>query len=468
MAYEGYLSIGGVEVVNNERARGYSRTAACPMFWLKDDPCASLEDALATISRVEEDETPGTYVAEEITGAPWFDWTQTDLSTRFYGVFATSIKGLYDSTRTATVTEGIDAGGTVGAERRTTRDIRVTVLLLARGRDALEFGSRWLDASLSRQACGRHTSGCGTTDLTYFTACPPRRLLGVIPSEDPEVAPGDEPDADYFPRLDEYRRWLHGVSAISGPTERSEMNVGDFWALEMEFVLNAGRPWVYSSTRAVTLPTTPSTVIDDIPKNLIPYPSAELAGSAVLLAQNLSTNPSVETNATGWSGGADTISGTTVPGALLTNGRVTELAAVGAASFRQRLLGATGTTGSGIADLWASQDVLLGSLAPNSRVSVNIWGALVQVAGGSSTGLVQLRCVLEWRSSTALVASETIVASPGDFGGFAFLFRSRTPPAGADRARVRVYGRVNWQSSATAATNSDLRLYADALAVTIP
>lgn len=456
MAYEGYLEVGGVEVVNNERARGYSRTAACPMFWLKDEPCASLEDALATVARIEDDTTPAGYDAAEMTGAPWYDWTQADLASRFYGVFATSIKGLYDSTRSATVTEGIDAGGTIGAERRTSREIRATVLLLARGRDALEFGARWLDASLSRDACGRHGGGCGTTDLTYLTSCPPTRVAEWDYDEVTETW-NAEPDSDYFSRLDEHRRWLHNVAAISGPTERSEMNVGDFWALEMEFVIAAGRPWVYSSTRPVQLPTTPSTVVDDIPKNLVPYPSAELAGGAVVLARNLNANPSIETNATGWSYTPTTVSGTSVTAKLAAT-RSTDIAAVGAASYRVQLLG--GGSGAGVARVVVQADSTLASVA--ERVSFNIWAAAVAVAGGS---VGEVRVEADWlNAANAVLGTVSVgVSDPSDLGGRAYVLRSQKPPAGATKARVRViFDTITWTSAA------DIRLYTDALAVTVP
>lgn len=456
MAYEGYLAVGGVEIVNNERARGYSRTAECPMFWLKDEPCASLEDALATISRIETGETPGSYVASQMTGAPWYDWTQADLSKRFYGVFATSIKGLYDSTRTATVTQGIDAGGTIGAERRTTRDIRATVLLLAHGRDALEFGTRWLDAALSREACGRHGSGCGTTDLTYLTSCPPTRVAKWDYDEATETW-NAEPDADYFSRLDEHRRWLHNVAAVSGPTSRSEMNVGEFWALEMEFVITAGRPWVYSSTRPVSLPTTPSTVVDDIPKNLVPYPSAELTGGAVVVARNFSTNPSVETNATGWSYTSATNSGTAISGKL-TAGRSTDIAAVGAASYRVLLLG--GGSGAGVGEVTIQFDSTITD--PDERVSFSVWAAGVVVAGGSiGSVLVEV----DWLTAgDALLSTVEVDTGDGDdLGGKVYVLRSQKPPATAAKARVRVvFEQIDWTSA------SDIRMYTDALAVSVP
>lgn len=166
MAYEGWLSFGGNEVVNSERLRGYAETSDCPPNWFRGDRCKSLADALS--------DDPYSYA--NIPLAPWYDPSLADVSSRFMGVQGLSIQGLDDSTRSASSTEGIDDGGTLGRTRKGMRNARVRASLIAQGRDALEYGVSWVNAALDPGACGQHGSRCGTTDLEYFADCPPERV----------------------------------------------------------------------------------------------------------------------------------------------------------------------------------------------------------------------------------------------------------------------------------------------------
>lgn len=174
MAYDGYLALGGVEIINTERARGYMSTADCACGLREGCQCDGIADAAAVLAGTAGD-SPATYDYAEIDQAPWYDGSQPDLSSRFLGVAGLRLSGLYDSTRSAEVTEGLADGGVVGRQRRTTREVRATALLMAKGRDALFFGARWLDAALDPSACGRHGGACGTTDAVFFIGCPPAR-----------------------------------------------------------------------------------------------------------------------------------------------------------------------------------------------------------------------------------------------------------------------------------------------------
>ncbi|QGZ16724.1 minor tail protein [Microbacterium phage Dewdrop] len=165
MTYEGYLAFGGNEVVNNERARGYAESADCPMFWLKGARCFGLAPAIGD----------STYDYSNIINAPWYDSTVDEISRRFFGVFATEIEGVEDSTRTAKFTEGIDDGGVIGRARRATREVKVKALLLGRGQDAVEYGQSWLSSVLDPDACGQLSVDCGTAEMSVFSTCPPER-----------------------------------------------------------------------------------------------------------------------------------------------------------------------------------------------------------------------------------------------------------------------------------------------------
>lgn len=165
MAFDGYFSFGGNEIVNNERAAGYSRSAECPLPQLRA-VCAALPDALGDPS----------YNAQQMETAPWFDSAVPE-SSRFYGLYALEVKDMNTSTRSVALAEGIDDGGVLGRSRKGPKAVRVKAMLVAKGQDALDYGHAWLNSALDPNACGQHGSGCGTSDLRFFSSCPPERQM---------------------------------------------------------------------------------------------------------------------------------------------------------------------------------------------------------------------------------------------------------------------------------------------------
>lgn len=164
MAFEEWLALGGNEIINNARTVGYALSADCPMAWFKSPPCSTLWNA--TVAAENWD-------SENIERAPWYDAALPDVSRRFYGAYGISVKGIEDSTRTATVTSGLADGGVIGRVRKAPREVRVTALLAGEGQDAIEYGMAWLSAALDPNACGQHGDACGTADLSFFSTCPP-------------------------------------------------------------------------------------------------------------------------------------------------------------------------------------------------------------------------------------------------------------------------------------------------------
>lgn len=225
MAYQGYLSLGGNEVVNNSRAKGYVATADCAAPWLVGPSCDGLAAALGDSE----------YTYGEIRSAPWYDPDIDDISTRFLGVYAVSIEGLNDSTKTASMTEGIADGGRLGRSRRTSRSVRVRAVLSARGQDALEYGKSWLDSVLDGRACSDSAGlACGVGDVQFFSTCPPERTdvyeytpwsvaaTNVFTSpgfDDPSVIPVGAYQAD------DWSLTSGGHSLLVPPSETAEWNV---------------------------------------------------------------------------------------------------------------------------------------------------------------------------------------------------------------------------------------------------
>jgi len=445
MVYDGYLAFGGNEVINNSRAIGISRSASCPIPWLVSDECESLREALGD----------GPYEAQNIQAAPWYDPTRPE-SERFYGVFGLGFSGVKDSTRQVQVTEGLADGGAIGSIRKGVRSVRVRAAILARGRDALSYGRSWLEAALDPDACGQHGEECGTTDMAFFAACPPTREstsegFGEGSFGEGDFGGGD--DTAWEEAVDAQRRFLHGAVTTSGPLTIQEFAREDAVGEVIEFTVTSMRPWVYGVTRTVDLPVTTPSIVEDIRYNLIPYPSMELdGGSTVILAQNYSTNPSSETNATGWSFGQSGV----ITAGQMSASRSTELAAVGTASYK--VVFTSTTTGTGT--MSALQTVALPSVPTGTRYSVNMWGAALATTGTPT--LSSLSFSVDWlNASNTVLRTDAVGTAPA--GGGAVTKSHILPPATATQARVYVTVAVSGIASGNV-----VNLFADALAVTIP
>lgn len=165
MVYDGYLRMGGNEIVNSPRAEGITRSYDCFVPWLVGESCPFLQDAIG--------DSPYSYA--NIATAPWYDPSNPELSSRVLGIYGMGFSGVKDSTRQVQVTEGLDDGGVIGSMRKGVRQVRTRLAIVAIGEDAMEYARTWLEASLDPGACGQHAEECGTTDVEYLAACPPER-----------------------------------------------------------------------------------------------------------------------------------------------------------------------------------------------------------------------------------------------------------------------------------------------------
>lgn len=391
------------------------------------------------------------YVAGEIDDdAPWFSDASgysypEGPSRKFLGAYGLSVSALSDSTRDVGVTEGILSGGVLGRERLAVPRFRFRVMLTAVDMEGLEYGKAWLSKALSEQSCSTHGPSCGSSDLTFFAMCPP--------SPDPNA-----PAFAFEEKVNSISRMYHDVKCIEGPVTTDTFNRAEnSWGMIVEFTLAAGVPNMYGlSSPYLPIPLDGETIIQDIPFNYIPYPSAELASGDVTTATNYSVNPSVETNATGWVAGAD---GTQITTGMLTSGRVTgELQAVGAASFRV-VFTATGAGANG--SFHAQQEVDLSARPAGSRVSINYWAAEVLVSGTPVRADIEFTAYWRATSGGAVLRTDTLGTVP--VGGGSVSMKSIDPPAGANFVLVRASARLTSWPAGTV-----VRLYADALAVTVP
>jgi hypothetical protein len=376
------------------------------------------------------------YTYANITEAPWYDAQKADLTSRFYGPWLISVTGVDDSTRTATVTESILDGGVVGLVRHASREILVRALLPARGDDALEYGLSWLDAVLAAENCSSHGSACGAVDMTFLAACP-----------EP-----DEP-GDIVLESEALTRHLHNVTVTSGPLilDHLRSKDGKHVANIVEWTMVAGTPWVFGQMRPIEVQPTVPVVIQDVPYNLTPYPSAELSGAAVIVSTNYSANPSLETNATGWT------SGTTGVTPAPTGARSTELASVGVASYKVAVTTTNSSAASG--SIYAIHDITLPTYLAGQKFSISAWLAGFVVGGTAS--LTQTRLRIEWRDASTTVQTDTI--GTGVLNGGVISGKSLVRPATAITARVvAILDIASWSVGA------QINLFVDAVALTNP
>lgn len=441
--YHGYLEVGGNEVINTARALGYVQTSECTAKWLVERDCGGLQAALEDIE----------YDVANVSEAPWYD-DSDETTARFLGVAGVDFENISNSMRTASVQENVEDGGVVGRVRHTSRAVRVTAVLTAIGEDALEFGMSWLKAALDPEACGSHGNSCGATDLCFFVACP--------------TSPADQDPLLWQAEVTNLLRRMHGVVCTSGPLILEKMKRGNTWGYLVEFTLTAGTPWVFSDTREVPLPPVTPLVIQDIPFNLVPYPSAELGAGSIIVARNYASNPSVEANATSYAALQSTVSGGS-PSSYFTSGRVNDIAADGTWSFRGRILGNGSTAASGRANMDVYHQVTLSGLATKTRCSFTVWGAAIQVTGVvNSIQSLSARAEFYNASNTLLSTTQLGTAPSNSLGGYVFSAKSVQVPSSASYVRVIVRAVTDWESSATPANNSDIRVYIDAVGVTVP
>jgi len=462
--FNGWFCFGGTEIINNARAVGYARTASqlrnydiptefgqtvnyCDINWHwvrpRDEECLdNLRVALG-----DELEYEAKNIPEE---APWYSVASgysypTPPSRKFLGAYALEVTALSDSTREVGVTEGILSGGVLGRERLAVPRFRFRVMLTAVDEEGLEYGQAWLSKALSEQACSTHGPSCGSSDLTFFAACPP---IG-------DVSGFDEA---YEEKILSLTRMYHDVKCVEGPIRTETMRRAEnSWGAVVEFTLAAGVPSMFGApANFLPIPLDGETVVMDVPLNYIPYPSAEIAGVNITVSQNYVLNPSVETNDSGWGINADAVN---INSTMLTFGRVTgELQASGTASYRV-VFTATGPGANGA--FAAQQTVDLTTRPSQAPVSVSIWAAEVVVGGAPVREPIQV--IGYWRDGPSGTVLRTDVLGTIPVTGGSLSARSLIPPAGATHLLVRVNARITSWNAGTV-----VRLYTDALAVTVP
>jgi hypothetical protein len=216
--YKGYLELGGVEIANVERVQKYVRNTQCGIPLTQFEEHDALHLALG-----QQD-----YVSPVADNAPWYDANTPD-SADFLGLYPLGMSNVSDSTREAPVTESVRSGGTVGAGRARTREMRITGFLVGRTQVAAEMGLAWLRAIAEGASCTTTSTAASTAgDMRYFL---------------------DLPDAVGGLRLERHHYRTKVVSGPSVISERLFANGG--YTITVELIITAEIP------AAFTRPTAP-------------------------------------------------------------------------------------------------------------------------------------------------------------------------------------------------------------------
>jgi hypothetical protein len=386
VSFDGYLSLGDIEILNAQRTTAYV-DALIPEF-----PLVRRTSDYDTIAEALGD---GPYTNPAADGAVWV--SPDDESTEdFYGLYPLEIQGIPDSTLEADVTESILDGGFVNAQRATTRSIRVRGLLIAKTDLALEGGLTWLRNALRVRDSEGFLGPYEAYSLRYFLAPPPADPLELYP----------------------YERWFHRTKTTTGVSVIRKLELTcDAAAYEVDFVLVAQNPHAYASPVEVAEPLDgPVTVEDYALVNLIPQCSFEEAGSQVALPwTNLVTNPRPAST----TGFTTILQGGTAALSVVDNGYTPEL--------HETWSAANTSAGAGV-----YRDVTV--------VAGNVYSFMIRsVRRGDAGFRIGIKLDIEWRTAGATISTSAGTGTIIGGGIEKTLTRENlTAPALAVIARMRL------------------------------
>lgn len=156
--FKGYLEFSDTELANAERTEAYVANLAP---WLPFTPAGTAKTLHIANNEPE-------YRSPVLDAAPWSN--KLDPTTdAFYGLYPLDVVGIGDSTYSASTTESTNDGGTTQAGRSSTRDVKLSGLLVGATELATEAGLTWLRAALQQADC---VDQCGGGYLRYFLAEP--------------------------------------------------------------------------------------------------------------------------------------------------------------------------------------------------------------------------------------------------------------------------------------------------------
>lgn len=227
MAWEGYLTLDGVEIANRQRFETYTGTRSWFQPVYRGD---GVGNAL---------EQTYTDVATDV--APWWD-PDVPASLDLLGFYPINIVGLEDSSRTVSTVESTRDGGVPGRVRHATKEVNVTGFVAGGSEAAVEYGLIWLRRVLLAGLCSPQDARKQAlgTEMTFFGYEPPTQAA----AEEAEMSAQMVRDA--------ITRTYRGTVTATGPQvlSRRKLACGDFVA-QVQFTFRIGDPAIYSNSTRV-------------------------------------------------------------------------------------------------------------------------------------------------------------------------------------------------------------------------
>ena len=210
--FDGYLSIGGVEVLNRARVATYLKA-----FLPQVEVLCSTTGMNAALGH-------STYTTPALNAAPWYKSTQASTAD-FYGLFPGKMEGAEDSTRELQVTELSSHGAVLTSPRHASTEIRFVATAFAKNEEAMMAGIAWLRQVLANEGCSDQDIGCTGRTAKVFSAMPTTTANAAT-----------------------FGRFFYKSEITEGPLVTKKFNTKGFLMWQIDFTLTSGVPWPFSST----------------------------------------------------------------------------------------------------------------------------------------------------------------------------------------------------------------------------
>lgn len=158
MAWNGYFTYEGIEILNAARVEHYM--TALNTTWFR--PIYNAHDLPYALGE--------RYGSPLVDDAPWVDGDIPE-SYEFYGAYPLDVKGIEDSTVESTVTQSTSNGAALGNIRYASREVVFSAVLFGEREAAVEYGFRWLKRALAGDPCHPIDRHAGA-EMRYLSAEP--------------------------------------------------------------------------------------------------------------------------------------------------------------------------------------------------------------------------------------------------------------------------------------------------------
>lgn len=174
--FSGYLTFAGTELANVARTQAYVDNFL-PSFGLTE--CYGAENLQCVLGE-------GAYRSPALDEAPWFSPSRP-ASAKFFGFYPLSVEGIDSSTLSSEITELTGDGAVHSRARASSREIRMTGLLIGEDDEGVDAGFAWLKGLLAGSNCQEgNCDGDTLCYLAYLPKCCDYSEFPEAPVDDPE------------------------------------------------------------------------------------------------------------------------------------------------------------------------------------------------------------------------------------------------------------------------------------------